>query len=35
MSVTGQFSEGDRIKVILEIEVEYISFPLSRTEASA
>lgn len=27
MSVSGQFSEGDRIKVVLEIEVEYISFP--------
>jgi hypothetical protein len=27
MSVDGQFKEGDRIKVILEIEVEYIAFP--------
>ena len=27
MSVAGQFAEGDRIKVVLEIEVEYISFP--------
>jgi hypothetical protein len=27
MSVTGQFREGDRIKVVLEIEVEYVAFP--------
>jgi hypothetical protein len=27
MGVTGQYSEGDRIKVILEVEIEYISFP--------
>jgi hypothetical protein len=27
MSVSGQFAEGDRIKVIMEIEVEYVSFP--------
>jgi hypothetical protein len=27
MSVDGQFREGDRVKVILEIEVEYVSFP--------
>lgn len=27
MSVDGQYSEGDRIKVVLEIEVEYIAFP--------
>lgn len=27
MSVDGQYREGDRIKVILEIEVEYVSFP--------
>lgn len=27
MSVSGQFSEGDRIKVVLEIEVEYVAFP--------
>lgn len=27
IQVDGQFQEGDRIKVILEIEVEYIAFP--------
>lgn len=27
MSVQGQYQEGDRIKVILEVEVEYLSFP--------
>jgi len=27
MTVNGQFSEGDRVKVLLEIEVEYVSFP--------
>ena len=27
MSVDGQYREGDRIKVILEIEVEYVAFP--------
>ena len=27
MTVIGQFAEGDRIKVILEIEVEYVAFP--------
>ncbi|MBO0729139.1 MAG: hypothetical protein J2P57_07755 [Acidimicrobiaceae bacterium] len=27
LSVDGQFSEGDRFKVILEIEVEYVAFP--------
>lgn len=27
MTVDGQYSEGDRIKVVLEIEVEYIAFP--------
>jgi hypothetical protein len=27
MSVDGQYREGDRVKVILEVEIEYISFP--------
>ena len=27
MSVHGQFAEGDRVRVIVEIEVEYVSFP--------
>jgi hypothetical protein len=27
MQVEGQFKEGDRIRVVLEIEVEYIAFP--------
>jgi len=27
LQVEGQFREGDRVRVILEIEVEYISFP--------
>jgi hypothetical protein len=27
MTVHGQFSEGDRVKVMLEIEVEYVAFP--------
>jgi hypothetical protein len=27
LSVDGQYAEGDRIKVILEIEVEYVAFP--------
>jgi hypothetical protein len=27
MSVDGQYREGDRVKVVLEIEVEYVSFP--------
>jgi len=25
--VDGQYQEGDRIKVLLEVEVEYVSFP--------
>jgi hypothetical protein len=27
LSVDGQFHEGDRVRVILEIEVEYVAFP--------
>ena len=27
LGVVGQFREGDRIKVLLEIEVEHVSFP--------
>jgi hypothetical protein len=27
LSVDGQFHEGDRVRVVLEIEVEYIAFP--------
>jgi hypothetical protein len=27
MAVQGQFAEGDRIKVVLELEVEYVAFP--------
>jgi hypothetical protein len=27
MTVRGQFNEGDRVRVIMEIEVEYVSFP--------
>ena len=27
LGVNGQYSEGDRIKVILEVEIEYIAFP--------
>lgn len=27
MTVEGQYQEGDRIKLVLEIEVEYIAFP--------
>jgi hypothetical protein len=27
MSVDGQYREGDRVKVVLEVEIEYISFP--------
>jgi hypothetical protein len=27
LAVQGQFSEGDRVRVVLEIEVEYIAFP--------
>lgn len=27
MAVTGQYQEGDRIKVVLEVEIEYLSFP--------
>lgn len=27
MSVDGQYREGDRVKVVLEIEVEYVAFP--------
>lgn len=27
LTVDGQYVEGDRIRVILEVEVEYISFP--------
>ena len=27
LTVDGQYQEGDRIQVILEIEIEYIAFP--------
>jgi hypothetical protein len=27
LAVDGQFSEGDRVRVVLEIEVEYVAFP--------
>lgn len=27
LPVDGQFREGDRIQVVLEVEVEYVSFP--------
>lgn len=27
LSVDGQYREGDRVKVVLEIEVEYVAFP--------
>ena len=27
MTVIGQYREGDRVQVMLEIEVEYIAFP--------
>lgn len=27
LRVDGQFHEGDRVRVILEIEVEYVAFP--------
>lgn len=27
LSVEGQFREGDRVRVELEVEVEYVSFP--------
>lgn len=27
MTVDGQYREGDRVKVVLEIEIEYVAFP--------
>jgi hypothetical protein len=27
LAVDGQFHEGDRVRVVLEIEVEYVAFP--------
>jgi hypothetical protein len=27
LSVDGQFREGDRVKVVIEVEVEYVAFP--------
>lgn len=27
LTVDGQYAEGDRIKVVLEVEIEYIAFP--------
>lgn len=27
MTVEGQFQEGDRIKIVLEVEVEHLAFP--------
>ena len=27
MAVDGQYREGDRVRVVLEIEIEYVAFP--------